>query len=219
MIGLQIGLLLGAGLVAVAVGLALRQAPRGVAPRPVERTDRTPRWALVAGYGRLRSCAAGLGALGVALVPLGLLADGLRAGSTPMTVEGAAGTLVIGAVAGVLLTRGLARREVALTEEAVEIRAGARRLVLPWAQVRAVRSHGPERADRRPRRIALDVTGVSPRWPESRLLDRLAGQDTGRPGGTRTVVLPTAGLDADPALLLAAVDDHLELPGARSRPG
>jgi hypothetical protein len=41
---------------------------------------------------------------------------------------------------------------------------------------------------------------------------------TGLPIGTRTVVLPTAGLDADPALLLAAVDDHLELPGERSRP-
>jgi hypothetical protein len=28
-------------------------------------------------------------------------------------------------------------------------------------------------------------------------------------------VLPTAGLDADPALLLAALDLHLELPGER----
>ncbi len=114
---------------------------------------------------------------------------------------------------GCLLARGLAHREVALTEEAVEIGAGRRRIALPWGHVRAVRSHGPEHADGRPRRIALDVTGPSP--SPSRLFDRLAAAPSGRPGGVRTLVLPTAGLDADPALLLAAIDHHLELPGER----
>src|SRR6185312_13637162 len=98
----------GAGLAAAAVGLATRPAPRGVGPRLVERGDRTPRWALVAGYGRLRSCAGGLAALSVALVPVGLLLDGLRSGAASAMAEGAAGTVVVGAVAGVLLARGLA---------------------------------------------------------------------------------------------------------------
>ena len=199
--GARVGLLLGAGLAAAAVGLAIRPAPRGVGPRLVERGDRTPRWALVAGYGRLRSCPGGLAALGVALVPVGLLLDGLRAGAASAVAEGAAGTVVVGAVAGVLLARGLAHREVALTEEAVEIGAGRRRLALPWGHVRAVRSHGPEHP--------------SPSPSPSRLFDRLAAAPSGRPGGVRTLVLPTAGLDADPALLLAALDHHLELPGER----
>ncbi|WP_433036855.1 hypothetical protein [Actinomycetospora sp. CA-053990] len=210
--GARVGLLLGAGLVAAAVGLATRPAPRGVGPRLVERGDRTPRWALVAGYGRLRSCAGGLAALGVALVPVGLLLDGLRSGAASAMAEGAAGTVVVGAVAGALLARGLAHREVALTEEAVEIGAGRLRVVLPWGQVRGVRSRGPEHADGRPRRIALDVTAPG---PSSRLLDRLAAAPSGGPGGARTLVLPTAGLDVDPALLLAALDHHLELPGER----
>lgn len=213
--GARVGLLPGAGLVAAAVGLATRPAPRGVEPRLVERGDRTPRWALVAGYGRLRSSAGGLAALGVALVPAGLLLDGLRTGAASAVAEGAAGTVVVGAVAGVLLARGLAPREVALTEEAVEIVAGRHRVALPWGHVRAVRSHGPEHADGRPRRIALDVTGPPAPWPASRLVERLAVPSPDRPGGARTLVLPTAGLDADPALLLAALDHYLELPGER----
>jgi len=81
--------------------------------------------------------------------------------------------------------------------------------------MRAVRSRGPEHADGRPRRIALDVGDPRPPWPDRRLLDRLAVAPSGRPGGARTLVLPAAGLDADPALLLAALDHHLELPGER----
>ncbi|GAA4908488.1 hypothetical protein EV188_101945 [Actinomycetospora succinea] len=115
-------------------------------------------------------------------------------------------------------------REVALTERAVEIRAGRDRLVIPWEQVGAVRSHGPEDADGRPRRIALDVLGVpvedgaqrsSTREPGA-LLDRLTAGPAGRPGDRRTLVLPTAGLAADPAMLLAALDHYRELPAERT---
>lgn len=104
------------------------------------------------------------------------------------------------------------RREVALTALAVEIEDGGARLVIGWEHVTGVRSHGPEHADGRPRRIALDVEGL----PPHALLDRLAVGPADRPGGRRTLVLRTDGLDADPALLLAALDHYLELPAERT---
>ena len=80
-----------------------RRTPAG------QRGDRTPRWALVAGYGRLRSCAGGPAALGVALVPVGLLLDGLRAGAAVRDRRRREpARWPSGAVAGVLLARGLA---------------------------------------------------------------------------------------------------------------
>ncbi|MHC1560291.1 hypothetical protein ACR9E3_15155 [Actinomycetospora sp. C-140] len=131
--------------------------------RGVERTDRTPRWALVAGYRGTRRRLTGL-------------------------------------------------HTVALTADGVEIEARRARLDLPWMQVVAVRSHGGEDADGRPRRIALDVVDADPSAP---LVARLTHGGTDRPGGVRTLVLPTAGLDADPALLLAALDHYQTLPGER----
>ncbi|MFC5141377.1 hypothetical protein ACFPK1_24275 [Actinomycetospora rhizophila] len=119
-----------------------------------------------------------------------------------------------GGAAHVARRRWRAPREVALTGHAVEIAARRTRLVIPWEQVTAVRPHGPDRADGRPRRIALDVDGPLPGGP---LLDRLTAPRAGRPGERRTLVLRTAGLDADPALLLAALDHYLELPAERRR--
>ncbi|MEJ2890388.1 hypothetical protein [Actinomycetospora aeridis] len=107
-------------------------------------------------------------------------------------------------------------REVALTAHAIEITDGATRLVLPWEHVTAVRSHGPERPDGRPRQIALDVDGLD---APGGLLDRLTVGPPGRPRQRRTLVLPTAGLEADPAQLLAALDHYVELPGERAHLG
>ena len=133
--GARVGLLLGAGLVAAAVGLATRPAPRASDPGWSSGATARPggRWSR--GTGGCVPAPAALAALGVALVPVGLLLDGLRTGAASAIAEGAAGTVVVGAVAGVLLARGLAHREVALTEEAVEIGAGRRRLALPWGHV------------------------------------------------------------------------------------
>jgi hypothetical protein len=212
-------LLVGAGVVAGAVGVARLPAPRGVGPRLVDLAAPgagAPRWALVARHDAWRSSAAGLGALGVVLWAAGTTLDGIRSGSAATIAEGAGGVVVVGAVAGVLLARSLAHRSVALTADAVVVRAGRVRLEIPWGTVRAVRSHGAEDPAGRPRRIALDVAGLRPPSPASRLHDRLAGGTAARPGAPRVLVLPTAGLDTDPALLLAALDHYLELPAERA---
>jgi hypothetical protein len=135
------------------------RARPGVGPRRRERPGRTPRWALVARYGR-----------------------------------------------------GRRLRAIALTADGVEIDTRRDGVALPWGHVLAVRSHGPEHADGRPRRVALDVVDV----PVTPLVEHLTAGPPGRPDGVRTLVLPTAGLDTDPSLLLAALDHYVELPGART---
>jgi hypothetical protein len=134
-------------------------AAEGVGPRRRERPDRTPRWALVARYGR-----------------------------------------------------GRRLRAISLTADGVEVDTRRACLAIAWGHVLAVRSHGPEHADGRPRRLALDVVDV----PVSPLLEHLTVGPADRPDGVRTLVLPTGGLDTDPALLLAALDHYVELPGQRT---
>ena len=155
---------------------------------------------------------AGLVAVGVAGVVAGVVAVGVALLARART-RAARGLRVVHRPDGAAqVARSRRLGEIALTEHAVEIGTG--RLVIPWEHLTAVRSHGPGRADGRPRRIALDVDGLR---DGSRALDRLTVGPADRPGGRRTLVLPTAGLDADPAQLLAALDHYLELPAERTR--
>ena len=77
-----------------------------------------------------------------------------------------------------------------------------------------MRSHGAEDPAGRPRRIALDVAGLRPPWQASR--SRTARRGHGPSRCAAGALLPTAGLDTDPALLLAALDHYLELPAERA---
>ncbi|MEJ2860431.1 hypothetical protein [Actinomycetospora flava] len=145
--------------------------------------------------------------VGVGLVVVGVV---LAVATLARTREGRGLRLVHRPDGPAQVARSRRLGEIALTGHAVEIGDG--RLVVPWEHVTSVRSHGSERPDGRPRRIALDVEGLPDAGP---LLERLSTPGH-RPGGRRTLVLPLAGLDADPAQLLAALDHYLELPAERT---
>ena len=212
------GFLVGAGVVVGAIGVARLPAPRGVGPRLVDLAAPgagAPRWALVARHDAWRSSAGGLGALGVVLLGRGHRARRCAVG-VPRGDRGGRRRRRRGRRGrGRAARPDLAHRAVALTADAVVVRAGRVRLEIPWGSVRAVRSHGAEDPAGRPRRIALDVAGLRRRG-------RRRGSRTGSPGARgpsrapRVLVLPTAGLDTDPALLLAALDHYLELPAERA---